>query len=128
MTPEQLRRVDALIAERIYGEEVFKSSFHPLMWFGSDGRPVPFYSRDITLAFDVLASFDRSVLERQGVCWFCWLDAQPPTHKAFMARAKTASLAICKAALKAKGISINSIIQSASGDANQTIKEGEGDG
>lgn len=117
-----LREIDKLIAEHIFGwtgfwEEV--QGRHYLMGYSpveqpiqveySEREEVQYYSTDIKVAWNILDNFIKNKIKTQikkieKSDWEIWLS--PKEGLTNISTASTPELAICLAALKTKGITI----------------------
>src|SRR5690349_19463129 len=111
----EFRKLDALVAEKVMGWTRIPVGSHPNLrseaWTNNDGATVifdpPFYSRRIEDAWQVVEKLDLQISVtkcRQGYSvtmdqYFC--------HPIDETVADTAPLAICLAALRARGIKVN---------------------
>lgn len=114
MTNEELRKLDADLAEKVMGWKRDKGFLLPPddhqatinHWaaeWDEEGRPhwLPFYSTDISAAWEVVEKFPAMQLFKYTTgTWVCCWGAE---GKLFEAEADTAPLAICLVALKAVG-------------------------
>jgi hypothetical protein len=113
------REIDALVAEKVMGElrPSEKSGDHPYddldispggYWFRLPNlfwSPRPF-SEDIALAWKVVEKMKLTVGYSVGTAMWCCSDSLDINAAEFLESSKSAPLAICLAALKAKGIEI----------------------
>lgn len=99
-----LRKIDALVSEHVMGLPLQKDEKRG--WVNSRGKYIPHYSSDIVAAWDALEMLrnDGHTIEILGGygqdTWLVKIDNEFKSHP----DAGSAPLAICLAALKAKGI------------------------
>jgi hypothetical protein len=110
-TKEQLRKIDALIAEHMFGHEVFTNGLGIQLMYPEKLRAatnVPHYSTNIATAWDIVEKLHghgvRIETGSDGVNRYRCLSYYNDT--CISVRATTAPLAICLLALKSKGIDI----------------------
>jgi len=110
------RKIDRLVAEKIMGWKYYPEGHHisnELTWIGADGGwyiKCPNYSTDIAAAWEVVEKLQKEYIvsilgpDDQGTHW-C-VDIMSKNQKLNFANevGNTAPMAICLAALKAKGV------------------------
>lgn len=116
-----LRKIDALVAEHVMDREIVWKDLDVRPKLFVDGGPateeMPFYSSDIAAAWEVVEKLPDYDLKRRYGKWACtslgddcvWeLDLPPGISDLTKlgAVADTAPLAICLAALKARGVEV----------------------
>lgn len=119
MRTVDLRMIDSLVANRVMGLPSVREVDDAYAWAYGGGYPVPDYSTDIAAAWGVVENFDGEVTlygpsasyaggeyRNRPAAWRCEIDPDgegllTPTF------ADTAPLAICLAALKAKGVDVD---------------------
>lgn len=104
------RRIDALIHQHVFGMGKHYVYLNTPIGYEGNGKPVPHYSTDIKTAFEVAEklklyditsrTYDTPKKHRSYACIFY------EKGEGIMAYAKTLPMAICLAALRAKGIEV----------------------
>ncbi|MEW9673858.1 hypothetical protein [Ammoniphilus sp. 3BR4] len=91
------RTMDALIAERVMGKKVDRSSRQDI--FFEEGLPIPQYSTNIADAWLVVERFENVEVEK---FFHAYTAAVHVENRVYSVQADTAPSAICLAALKAE--------------------------
>lgn len=114
-----MRKLDALVAERIFGHGVEKFAIaNPVPTGGmlrkgktdpKDIEELPFYSTDISAAWEVVTKFPMWTLEKNKLGKFVCLLTGFNNTSLVVHISTTAPLAICHAALRACGVSEDEI-------------------
>lgn len=103
-----LRKIDALVAEKVMRLECELVGDEYYIDPDSDEwERAPHYSTDIKAAWEVLGKFKAwTVTHGPGYGVICYIDKLDGNDNKWEGKADTAPLAICLAALKARGVKV----------------------
>ena len=117
------RKIDVLVAEHVMGHELeYDESFHPTEPFIGTYAPVPDYSTDLGRAWEVVEEMrsqlfwytlqDLTIRHTVGKDHYCMFvpnqaNVADALKNRVYSKCKSVTMAICTAALKAKGVDPN---------------------